>query len=85
MRNIYDQCQIHQNEAASRPWIDAFFFRASAMVPEGKQLVLSLEHNILRVDVKPFSFVTIGGYIDYTVFSANTSDSGRFLQWVLFL
>ena len=84
LQREHTQCQIHQNEAASRAWIDAFFFRASTMVPQGKQLVLSLEHSILGVLVKPSSFITVGGYIDYAVISANASISGKFLQWFYF-
>jgi hypothetical protein len=72
---VLEKLVPRENEAASRAWIDAFFFRASAMVPQGKQLVLSLE---LSMDAKPSSTTTLGGYIDYAVFSASALalDSG---------
>ena len=46
------------------------------MMPQGKQLVLSLEQS---VPAKPFSFSTMGGYIDYTAIGVSTSDAGKFL------
>jgi len=48
------------------------------MVPQGSQLVLSLEHSVPPTTVKPFSFTTLGGYIDYTAISASASDAGKF-------
>lgn len=54
------------------------------MVPQDKQLVLSLEQSIPPTVVKPLSFSTIGGYIDYAVFSASVSDKGRFLRQFYF-
>lgn len=67
------------NEAASRVWIDAFFFRASAMVPQGRQLVLSVEQSVPTTTVKPFSLITIGGYIDYTAIGVSASDAEKYL------
>ncbi|KAF8804113.1 hypothetical protein BYT27DRAFT_7108337 [Phlegmacium glaucopus] len=63
---------------ASRVWIDSFFFRASAMVPQSKQLVLSLKQSVPATTVKPFSF-TLGGYIDYTAIEVSAPDAEKFL------
>ncbi|KAF8797428.1 hypothetical protein BYT27DRAFT_7219210 [Phlegmacium glaucopus] len=42
-------------------------------------LVLNLEHSVPPTIVKPFSFTTLGGYIDYTAISASVSDAEDFL------
>jgi hypothetical protein len=60
------------------------------MVPHGKQLVLSLEQSVPATTVKPFSFTTLGGYIDYTAIGVSASGAGKFLQqplfaWLIFL
>jgi len=49
-------------------WIDAFFFRAAAMSPPGKKLVLHLEHD--HTD-------TIWGYIDYTAILIREEHAGK--------
>ncbi|KAM6489310.1 hypothetical protein JOM56_015211 [Amanita muscaria] len=72
---------VPRNEAASRAWIDSFFFRASAMMPQGKQLVLSLEQSVPATTVEPFSFSTIGGYIDYTAIEVSASGAENYLAW----
>ena len=50
------------------------------MVPRGRQLVLSLEQSVPATTVKPFSFSTIGGYIDYTAIGVSASGAGKFLR-----
>ncbi|KAF8809038.1 hypothetical protein BYT27DRAFT_7188131 [Phlegmacium glaucopus] len=67
------------NEAAARIWIDAFFFRASAMVPDGKQLVLSVEQNVPSTAVNLRSSDTLSGYIDYAAVTADTYGAEDFL------
>ncbi|KIL56190.1 hypothetical protein M378DRAFT_1038874 [Amanita muscaria Koide BX008] len=85
---LYRHLRVLQklNEAASRAWIDSFFFRASAMMPQGKQLVLSLEQSVPlpATTVKPFGFSTIRGYIDYTAIGVSASGAGKFLRQPLF-
>ena len=49
----------YQNEAAARAWIDAFFFRVSAMVPPNEMMVLSVEQQIPCTAVKPSSSTTL--------------------------
>ena len=50
------------------------------MMPQGKQLVLSLRQSVPATTVKPFSFNTIGGYIDYTAIGVSVSDAGNFFD-----
>lgn len=40
---LYIYLSLCQNEEGARPWVDAFLFRASAMVSSNKRMVLSLE------------------------------------------
>ncbi len=54
------------------------------MVPQGRQLVLSLEQSVPATAVKPFSFSTIGGYIDYIAIGVSASGAGKFLRQPLF-
>ncbi|KAM6502982.1 hypothetical protein JOM56_002959 [Amanita muscaria] len=61
------------NEAAGRIWINPFFFRAAAMSPPGKDMVLSVEQDILAA-VRP------KGCIDYAVVMAPPSDTAQFLR-----
>lgn len=51
------------------------------MMPQGKQLVLSLEQSVPATTVKPFSFSTIGGYIDYTAIGVSASGAEKYLAW----
>jgi len=60
-----------QNEACARVWIDAFFFRASAMLPSDKHMVLSMEQVVPQITVRPSSSTTLSGFIDYTAVTAN--------------
>ncbi|KAG2033309.1 hypothetical protein BDR03DRAFT_697040 [Suillus americanus] len=42
------ECHIPRaNKASARAWIDAFLFRASAMLPSNKHMILSMEHGKL--------------------------------------
>ena len=43
---------------------------SSSVVPQGKKLVLSLEYSIPPTTVKPFGFITLGGYLNYTAIIA---------------
>jgi hypothetical protein len=54
------------------------------MVPQGRQLVLSVEQSVPTTTVKPFSLITIGGYIDYTAIELSASGAGKFLRQPLF-
>ncbi|KIJ92858.1 hypothetical protein K443DRAFT_647776 [Laccaria amethystina LaAM-08-1] len=46
-----------------------------------RALVLSLEQSVPATTVKPFSFSTIGGYIDYTAIGISTSGAEKYLAW----
>ncbi|KAF8323470.1 uncharacterized protein EI90DRAFT_3130339 [Cantharellus anzutake] len=68
------------NEAAARAWIDAFFFRVSAMVPPDEMMVLSVEQQIPPTAVKPSSSTTLHGFIDYIAATAVKSVADKFLS-----
>ncbi|TEB24583.1 hypothetical protein FA13DRAFT_1777814 [Coprinellus micaceus] len=68
------------NEAAARTWIEAFFFRAAAMLPPGKKLVLSLGQSVPPTTMISSNMTTVGGFIDYTVVAANGKDAEKFLK-----
>jgi len=57
------------SEASARTWVDAFLYRASAMLPPTKQMVLNVEYNVSPVSVPTASGseVILVGFIDYTV------------------
>lgn len=75
-------CWIYQNEAAARAWIDAVFFRTSAMVPSNEMMVLSVEQKIPPTTVKPSSATTLHGNIDYTAATADKSVASKTVSWV---
>ena len=57
-------CWIYQNEAAVRTWIDAFFFRVSAIVSLDETMVLSMGKQIpCTTDVNPSGSCTLRGLI----------------------
>jgi hypothetical protein len=41
----------------ARTWIDAFFFRASAMLPPDKGMVLNMEHAVPATIIAPKTFL----------------------------
>ena len=72
----------YQNEAAARAWIDAFFFRLSAMMPQDQTLVLSLEQKVPPTAVKPSSTTTLHGIIDYTAVKLSKTNAGEAFIWL---
>ncbi|TDL20238.1 hypothetical protein BD410DRAFT_773183 [Rickenella mellea] len=59
--------QVHnKKEAASRLWIDAFLFRASAMLSPGQETIITPEHTILPIVISPESLSTLSGSLDYS-------------------
>ena len=59
--------------------MDPFFFRAAAMAPRDKKLVISVEQGVSATSVQPSSFTTIGGYIDYALVMAPADDTSELL------
>ncbi|KAG6829096.1 hypothetical protein H0H92_005709 [Tricholoma furcatifolium] len=57
------------NTATTRAWIEAFLFRASAMVPQDRRMVLDTQH-------VPPNTIGARGYTYYTVALANANDEG---------
>ena len=68
---------FRQNEAGARVWIDAFLFRASAMVPPGYRMVFNTEQNIPAPAIQPSSLATISGFADYTIVVAKDEVAGQ--------
>ncbi|KAK2460199.1 hypothetical protein APHAL10511_007790 [Amanita phalloides] len=68
------------SEASSRTWVDAFLYRASAMLPPTKQMVLNVEYNVSPVTVLTASGseVVLVGFIDYTVVVTNDVKVARY-------
>ncbi|KAF9023498.1 hypothetical protein BDZ89DRAFT_1069869 [Hymenopellis radicata] len=62
---------VPQVEGSARSWIDAFFFRASAMVGEGKRMILNIEHPIPHTTCRPTAMTILAGQVDYSAFVAN--------------
>jgi len=68
------------SEASARTWVDAFLYRASAMLPPTKQMVLNVEYNVSPVSVPTASGseVLLVGFIDYTVVVTNDVKIARY-------
>jgi len=70
--NLYRQLELLEtlvprtNEASARAWIDAFFFRASAMLSPDQHMVLNMEHLVPPTAISPSSLLTLSGIVDYT-------------------
>ena len=54
------------------------------MVPQGQQLVLSLEQSVPATSTKPSNLTTLGGYIDYTAIRTSVLVAGKFLWRIVF-
>jgi len=74
---------VYQNEAAARTWIDAFFFRVSAMVPSDERVVLTMEQHIPPTAVGPSSTTTLHGIVDYTAAIVDESVVGGIFVWLV--
>jgi len=68
------------SEASARTWVDVFLYRASAMLPPTKQMVLNVEYNVSPVSVPTASGseVLLVGFIDYTVVVTNDVKIARY-------
>ena len=77
IREALISCWTYQNEAAARAWIDAFFFRASAMVPQNEMMVLSVGQQIPPTAAKQPSSTVSHRVIDYIAATADKSMAGK--------
>lgn len=66
-----------QTEASARAWIDAFFFRAAAMLPPNQRMVLNMEHVVPATTISPSSLSTLSGFVDYTAVVASQRAAGK--------
>lgn len=64
-----------KNEATARAWIDAFFFRASAMMAPDARMIVDMEHAIPATTVSPSSLATLSGYVAMVTTSRNARKS----------
>jgi len=65
-----------QTEAGAHAWIDAFFFRATAMLSSDKRMVLTMEYAVPSVNIG-LSNINISGLIDYAAIVANEKDASK--------
>ncbi|KAF8237674.1 hypothetical protein L208DRAFT_1421509 [Tricholoma matsutake] len=83
--NLYRQLLVLETliprttEASARAWIDAFFFRVSAMLPPNQRMVLSMEHAVPATTISPSSLSTLSGFVDYTAVVASQRAAANFL------
>ncbi|KAG5649608.1 hypothetical protein H0H81_002860, partial [Sphagnurus paluster] len=68
------------SEASSRTWVDAFLYRASAILSPPKQMVLNVEYSVSPVSVPTASGseAILVGFIDYTVVVTNDRKITRY-------
>ena len=66
-----------QTEASARAWIDAFFFRVSAMLPPNQRMVLNVEHAVPATTISPSNLSTLSGFVDYTAVAASQRAAGK--------
>ncbi|KAH7910224.1 hypothetical protein BJ138DRAFT_1009256 [Hygrophoropsis aurantiaca] len=67
-------------ETSGRAWIEAFFFRASAMLPPNKRMVLNMEHVVQATTASPSSLSSLSGFVDYTAVVASQCDAAIFMK-----
>ncbi|KAH8981792.1 hypothetical protein EDB86DRAFT_3130584 [Lactarius hatsudake] len=60
-----------KTEASSHAWIDAFFFRASAMLPLDQHVILNMEQIVPTMTTRPLTFPSLSGLVDYFAIVAN--------------
>ncbi|KDR80138.1 hypothetical protein GALMADRAFT_242390 [Galerina marginata CBS 339.88] len=60
----------------ARPWIDAFFFRASAMLPPDKRMILTNGHTVPAMTVNPLNRLTV----DYIAIVTNQCTASSVLR-----
>ncbi|KAH8994628.1 hypothetical protein EDB92DRAFT_1850465 [Lactarius akahatsu] len=54
-----------KTEASSHAWIDAFFFRASAMLLPDQHMILNMEQIVPAMTTSPLNFPSLSGLVDY--------------------
>ncbi len=72
-----------QTEESTHPWVDAFFFRTSAMVSSNKQMVLSLEQVISQTaippKIHPLRSTALSGLINYAAVIADNGPASELI------
>jgi len=74
---LISHLQLYQTEGCARAWIDTFFFRASAMVPDSKRMILEMEFPVPSTMILQRTFTTISGRADYTAIVAQSEIAGE--------
>ncbi|KAG6838507.1 hypothetical protein C0991_011092 [Blastosporella zonata] len=70
----------NENEASSRMFIDAFFFRTVAMVPPDQRVVMMLEKHVPSARPRASKMDTVSGVIDYTALVTDADHAYLYLQ-----
>ena len=68
--------RVHQDEAGARAWIDAIFFRVSALTPANKSMVLIEELTVPPTAVSSQDGGMIRGYVDFIAVAADKTTAG---------
>jgi len=66
--NLFERLIAKSTEAGAPAWIDAFFFRAAAMLSSDKRMVLTMEYAVPGISM---SNVNISGLINYAAIVAD--------------
>ncbi|KAF8798599.1 hypothetical protein BYT27DRAFT_7264729 [Phlegmacium glaucopus] len=68
------------SEASARTWVDAFLYRASAMLPPTKKLIFNVEYKVWPVSVLTAMGTEVlqVGYVDYTTVVTNDVKIARY-------
>jgi len=70
------------SEASARTWVDAFLYRASAMLPNDRSMTVNVEYTVSPVAVPTASGadIILIGYMDYTVVVTDLKMADYFLN-----
>jgi len=77
--NLLESLIARRTEAGARAWIDAFFFRATAMLSSDKRMVLTMEYAVPSVNIGS-SNINLSGLVDYAAIVANKKDANTFRE-----
>jgi hypothetical protein len=65
-----------QTSASAHAWIEAFFLRASAMLPQNQHMVLKMMKDIVPADRDPDMFA-LSRLVDYTAIVADQQTASK--------
>ncbi|KAG1789466.1 uncharacterized protein HD556DRAFT_1311416 [Suillus plorans] len=71
---------ISKTEANARAWIEAFLFRASAMLPSNTCMVLNMKQDVPATIVSLSRLSTLSGIVDYTAIVASQHNANFYVK-----